>query len=185
MKSLRYISLGLLFMFCLVSYKSVSAQIIITDDSVIVREVFHVCPSNIIYEDFGEGPTITGYFRIKNTSPDSIKINTDKIEAYYDFLLGGEKRCVMAFLSYKYPNATIAPNESLDIRADASLLLRPPITTIFNYQIVDFASAIIEVSPTLIFRIENNGTECFKSIKHISISNNFLTIYPSLWPDKE
>ena len=180
-KTYKIIGLYLPLIFCAIK-NNICAQISIREDSVIIGEILHVSPANMLFENFGEGPIIKGFFTVINTTPDTITFNDSNTEVSYCFFLNKKKRQTIAFLSSACHTTTIAPGDSLQICAEASLFLHPPIMTVLNYHIVDFSPTINKIQKTLIFKIKYANAEWRLSVKKLSISKNYLIDYSPFGP---
>lgn len=172
MKTLKTIMFLCVFYTC--GYNGVEAQIEFIEDSVIISELFHICPSNMVFEDFGEGPYVSVFFKIKNTSSDTIILNGDEVKVCFVFLSKGKERKVRTASTMYCPSDTILPQGSCSIRADASLYLHPPITTLLNYNVADFTPMIKEVGKTISVEIDIAGKRWIIPLKKIKISDNYI-----------
>lgn len=184
MKTSKIIGIYLPLIFCAID-NNIYAQISIKEDSVIIGEILHISPANMIFENFGEGPSIKGFFTVINATFDTITFDDSNTELSYNFFLNKREKQTIAFMSSVNHSTTIAPGDSVQICAEASLFLRPPIMTVLNYHIVNFSPGINKIQRTLYFKIKYANTEWRLPVKKLSISKNYLIDFSLFWPHED
>lgn len=156
------------------------AQITIEEDSMTIREMFHICPSSVIFEDFCDGPLINGRITIGNSSSDTLCLDPNKLIISFECVVD-EKR-VESIASFSQENnalITIAPNEKHMINIEASLNLHPPVKSVLNYNIADFSTLICNISNNIAIRLAYDGKEYRLPIKKLSMGNDYVIDFSS------
>ena len=97
-----------------------------------------------------------------------------KLKYVLFFLSKGKERKVRTASTMYCPSDTILPQGTCSIRADASLYLHPPITTLLNYNVADFTPMIKEVGKTISVEIDIAGKRWLIPLKKIKISDNYI-----------
>ncbi|MCR4828524.1 MAG: hypothetical protein K5864_03575 [Bacteroidales bacterium] len=180
----RVLLLSFYFTFYLCN-NSAFGQFVVLEDSVVIQDIIHVCPTMFIVEELSDGPTIYGYYKIENNSSDTIDLDLTKMELSYIFYLAGHNRDALAVTSKDSFIISIAPGKSYRISVQSSLFIHPPIKTILNYYVVDFTPYIEELVTTLTFRLKYDDKIYSIPVKNIAISKNYVIDYSDHCPVDE
>ena len=130
-------------------------QICLKIDSLLVTDMIEVEPSNMIVEQYGEGPFLKGYFTLSNNTPVSLSLKTSNYTMYYAYCYDKELYTSL----YLHPNwddtgICVNPGDSIKFACGARLMIDMNIkkskrTGGQDASIIDHSDAFYSILPTL------------------------------------